>query len=424
MLKHFIQKILLGFFLFNPVIAAADEVDTLIIDYTHNSYGWPALHYSLLMQRTDVARAILELYPEQAVQATPPLKLMYSHFGSNASQDYDSFLGRYESGTSALELAVRSGDIELVRQILDLGANASETRLEWQVEVAEYWEPRGGGRIYERTKFPWTNKWIERSSLYWAMGGDTLDLVDLLLERGAALTPCYSSNDETLTALELAFRLGHEALIKKILYYQAKRKGLAVEEISDDVVELFKAMPQNPLHYALSINDLPSFKKLLEHGCPVPQSILSEAANHPEFLHLLLDFTDFEHVALEDAIRAHNEPLVATLLPRVEPYPEAMQLAITQGSDATVELLLQNGFSHSSSLLIAIENHKKSAFLRLLEQDALNITDNEFFATIIHNEPEMFQAILQHAPPSAEQRTAYKKKAIELGRKEIFALLF
>ncbi len=426
MLKHFVQ-----FFLFIPLLAFAQ--DTLIVEYAHNPYNWPLLHYALQMQRPDVAKDILELYPEQATAKTPALKLMYSHFGNNASQDYDAFLGTYESGISALELAVRYGDGELIEKILDLGADPNDYRLEWTIGVAEYWEPRGGGRIYERVKFPWTNEWDAKSILYWAIEAKNLEVVDLLLSRGALFSPCFASHrgfrlpqaiDYSQNALQFAYSLGDVPLIKKLLFYQAKRAGIlpitSEEEISDATMELFRT---TSLVDALRNRDVLSFRTLLEHGHTVTDALLIEAADYPECFDLLLDTLNIAKDLFEKAIVTQNGALVSKLFARIWPYEQALELAISRSSDALACLLVQHGFTHPNALILAVEHHKKDTCRELLNQGGSAITSDLILATIKHNELEILRAFFQQYTATVEELKMYKKEAIESNHKEIYSFL-
>ncbi len=490
MLSRFIRSLLLLSVLFQfsfvtQVFTEPHQDSALIIKYAQNSYGWPALHYATLMRRSDIAKAILELYPEQATQSTPQIPLMGSHFGNNASQDYDYFTGNYENGTSALELAVRFGDAELVEKLLDLGANPNETRLEWvnidpnnpyqvnfgwQPYLADNWEPRGKPRVYGHFKFNWTKDWDSRSILYWALVTNNPAMVDLLLEAGASLSTCYTAHrqfrlahhvNRVETPFQLTLAMGSDTLFKQLLSYQASKfKMLTVD---NELIDLARDAIQNPLglpplHFALVSKDIVAFKHLLELGFdPVyqgtaTQSVLAMAVKHenPEFLELLLQMYMYGDIALEQAIQNQNSRLVAELVERyppnkkhlelavgmnhleltrlileakekIEPYPEVLEQAIKTASIDLFELLTSQGYSHPAATILAIQYHKKAIFLSLLPQ---TIVDDEIFrAAIVYNEPEMFESLYNAARPTAEQLISSKKLAIEHGRTEILAFL-
>ncbi len=420
-----------------------DQNSALIIEYSHNPYGWPALHYATLKGRSDIAMMILDLYPEQAKQSTPSIPLMDSHFGNNADQDYDYFTGNYEDGTSSLELAVRFGDEELVRKLLALGANPSQVRLEWvnvdqndpyrirhewQPYLADNWEPRRQPRVYGHFKFAWTRDWDSRSILYWALLRNNSEIVDLLLEAKASLLSCYSSHrqfrrqyaeDRTQNAFQVALQMGNDLFFTKLLAYQAGQ-----EDLSDDDVALAKECIQNPhgippLAYALYTNDTHAFSKLLHLGFD-PKSVLTTASQHNnrQFLDQLLAYYPYADMALELAINTNNVDLAGRILEQSTPAKDSILKAT---SIEMVELLTRYIKSEPTDLLNAIEHHKEAIFFYLLAHTSVD--ERHFRASIVHNEPKMFEALYNTSLPTDDELISYKKLAIEVGNSEILSFL-
>lgn len=442
---------------------AAPDVAELMNKCEHNPLRWPSCHYALHIGRPDVAKLILELHPEQALQTTPALKLMGSHCGNNADQDYDFFTGEYESGISALELAVKSGDRELVKKILDLGANPNETRLEWNVGVANSWDRArwdGGGTINERVKFP-NKDWDKRSILFWAL--QKPEIVDLLLEYGATLSNCYASHREfrlanhinkAESALKVAANLADlkvsDQVLRVLIFHQAKAAG--VSNIGYAPYDTIRALVQNPaglpaLHYALSINDPAAFKLLLDHGFdPNDQgaasaSLITKAVNdNALMMHLILDkYNGYSDSAFEGALNNQNTILVKQLLARypanrkfldkaisvnnaemaklilgqgpIKPYPEALEQVIRSGNDEIAQMLIRQGFTHPKALSLAIMYHRTELFSMLLDHGMID--DEALRASIIYHEPAVFEAICSKLALSAEKAEQYKKLVIE-----------
>ncbi len=170
--------------------APKDDITERLVEYAHNKDNWPILHYAIEKGRPDVAAEALQYFPEQAIMHTPEVKLMESHFGNNASDDYDYQVGA-EQGISALELAVRKGCIKLAESLLELGCNPSEVRTEYFGYISDTWEQWDGSYVYERVKFinvfqQNTNYWT-RSIIYWAIEANNEEMVRLLLQAGASL---------------------------------------------------------------------------------------------------------------------------------------------------------------------------------------------------------------------------------------------
>lgn len=196
----------------------AAEWDAILEEYISNDKNWPALHYAIEQRRPDIAAHILQIYPEQALELTPSIRLMEVINIKWDMGEYRQMAG-YERGFSALELAVKGHYIELAEKLLDLGADVKETHKEYQ----GYWVSNDEKEVYNALeRVPYR----ETSLLYHAIKGEDLELVELLLQKGAPLEPCLCSKnwwgqDETFTALDIAIETGSETLINKILYYQA-----------------------------------------------------------------------------------------------------------------------------------------------------------------------------------------------------------
>ncbi len=472
---NIIQKIVLFAFLFlvtsGTFLISKEESNSsttiepttyeLAIQYAHNPNNWPALHYSIKENRIDVADLILQLYPEQAAQSTPTIKILASHFGDNADNDYDYITG-YEQGISALELAICGGHTGLVSQLLEMGADINEFRVEYRGQFSDHWEPRNAGWVYERCKFGNNrNSWAARSPLWWAINKEDSIMVALLLEHGAALTPCYKStpSQEVISALKIAAAQESTAIFKQLLIHQAGGHFL-----DDELVSLFHDFITNSedlpaLHYAISIEDIDSYMLLLEHGFDVHdrgEDLIARAfeAKDSRFLELLLAREDQSSAALTYAVAIGNIDTVRYIIEQTAATPEllklaltggnpdiakviltqphsitkdgeALKLAIQKGYDELVELMIEMGYSDKEALAQAIEHNRPNIVEVLITQNPPPDEDipNHIKRSIELGHVEIIRLFLNHYPPSDEQLTQCKRWAIEYNQLDILLFL-
>ncbi len=205
--------------------------------------------------------------------------------------------------------------------------------------------------------------------LYLAMQKNDPELVDLLLERGAKFSNCYSVHRrepyydtgvdgvEALiqkgyalfppkynflyanvarcqSALEVAAKMDSDQMLRKLLSHQAKSMGLSV--VADDwdafdAVHVFRDFILNPLglpplHYALAKKDRAAFKLLLAHGFDpayqgsAPEPLLKMLIGKTPFMMLYLEkHESYKYSALSEAIENNNIRLVKQILRKYSP---------------------------------------------------------------------------------------------------------
>jgi len=408
----------------------------LAIQYAHNPKNWPALHYAIEQNRLDVAELILQIYPEQATQSTPTIKVLNSHMGNNASDDYDYIVG-HEQGISALELAICKGHTELVSQLLEMGADVNEFRKEYRGKYANHWEPRGGW-VYERCKFGDMDHWTARSPLYWAINKEDSTMVALLLEHGATLTPCHTTQKwayyaspritTKTSALKIAATQESTAVFKQLLVHQAGGHSL-----DEDLISLFRDFVTNPenlpaLHYALSTCDIDSYMLLLEHGFDIHdqgEELIARAveAKDSRFLELLLAREDQSSAALTYAVAIGNIDTVRYLIEQTAATPELLKLALTGGNPDIAKIILTQPHSMTKdgeALTLAIQKGYDEVVALMIE---MGYSDKEALAKAIeYNRLNIVEALITQDPPSDEEVPNHIKHSIELGRVEIIRL--
>jgi ankyrin repeat protein len=383
----------------------------LLIEYQHNSMGWPLLHFAIHMNRPDIALLALQLYPEQASTKTPTITLMDSYLGNNADQDYD-YVVAYENGTSALELAVRHQDIEIVMALLQLGTDAKEMRTEYHSYYSD-------GRVKFVNAHMYRTNFETHSLLYWALKSKNIEIVKLLLQYGAPLGESLvikrnwrDNVDVVMTAMQVAAELEDDDFLRKLIYHQTQRANL--QELSDEeaipssTVTLFRTYWQNPsawpaLHYALSIDNIEAFKLLLMHGEDIhfqgkaPASLLSLAIAHadPAYLNLLLDNYDESEVAYVQSIANGNLNLLSELLSKYPADPKLLDLAVQTHQIEIVKLLLEYGLQSPSAIQLAVKENKIDLLELLLEcQGELQPSLEDLENAIAHKNDKMVQMLV------------------------------
>lgn len=195
----------------------------------------PSLHAAINAKNTQAALAIIEQNPELIPLTTPPLKLIDSHLGEDADDDYDWVAG-YEEGLSSLELASMVNDQIIVEKLLSYGMDPWKFRTEYFGSIQDSWQMRIGIKktttVYEKCKFinnyyRLNNKHLQMfTPMYWAIVNNNLELVKLFMVYGSPTQVVYKRNEakwkrpnmvfeeECFNPLQLAEKLGNSEIVK------------------------------------------------------------------------------------------------------------------------------------------------------------------------------------------------------------------
>lgn len=433
-------------------IYAEDQKDDLaerFVEYSHNKHKWPLVHYAIEQERPDVAIEALRLFPEQAIMHTPDIKLMESHFGNNAEDDYDYPVGN-EQGTSALELAVHKGYIALVQKLLDLGANPSEVRTEYFGGVADYWEPRRQPTVYERVKFVNafmlnTNYW-QRSILYWAVETNNEEMVKLLLQHGASLSGIKAQRSWRIdspfyierTSVHQAAHMASDEILKALIAYQQDPTTSESLIINPKVLEIFRTYVNNgsgwpPLHSALKEGNAQAFKSLLECREDLtwqgraPESLLAMAIKQDDiaFLDMMMSQGLNAYRAMNEAVHQNSIGKVEYLLSFIVPGEESAKIlehAAQAGQKGIVVLLLNHGIRSDHAIELAIETDNLELVHSLITTTQTNFTQlGGLDGAIRRKSVDMVKLLVQMGlQKDRDAQDGLLSLAIKSGNREIF----
>lgn len=350
-----------------------------IVEFANNEEGWPLLHYALSHHREEIAWRALELYPLQVTDLTPRIPLLGSHFGNNASDDYDWIVG-HDLGVSALELAVRAGYTELAEALIERGCNPSALRRVTNGGLTNWWEPRGKPIKHELAKYINTHffrrDFEERSLLFWAIRSGNEDMVELLLKNGADTGRCQwvhrswrTENPADWKAHELpqyahtgasevsknAIQLAAEqsrSMVRLVLEHQVG--GPAPEPLVDAYMSYPRGLPA-----AFEASDAEAFHLMLSHGAHLTNSLVDRLLESADFVALLPP-----QRVLERAIEVGRADLVQTHIAYAE--LQHLERALANGYWDIAHLLVGQGITGWRPLDTAITDGQTSLVAKML----------------------------------------------------------
>lgn len=325
-----------------------------------NTEGWPALHRAIKEGNHQLAREIIELYPEQVNELAPapdapPLK------NFNAQWHAEMFKKSF-SGISPLELAIDSGSKELVDELLQHGADINRMR---GITI-----PSTVCQLF-LSHFEWTAQVV--SPLYLAIKNKDKELVDLLIERGAKTgevsykvnclyktwTFDQTGKHETKEAFQVALEMDDDEMIRTTLYHYFD-KQISLESIDDVALEMLRTYKNPKVLLAENEDFISLYESINEWKLRNAELQKSKASGWPDLHHAIkmgqfdlaslianlypaqvklhTPFNSFYHTALNnDAIVLGREKSGLPL------GQSALELAIVQGATELVEELISYG---------------------------------------------------------------------------------
>ncbi len=362
-------------------IDANPPISDLLVEYMHNAQKWPAVHYAIEQDRPDIAKILLELYPEQAHQLTPETTVWGNYFSD--SQDYD-YIAAYDPGFSALELSIKKGFTDLTRDLIQRGVDVNASRLARDTHWAEINYTGQTGKFQNIPR-------VERfyTPLYWAIQNQDHTAVELLLNHGAKMEDVYVYQSlfggppgwhpidkrEALNALEVAAATKNERVLGQLIFYQMPKKWLREEEIPASVIEIFMNYTVNETHQptlfeVLSKQDIEAFKILIPYADinekHQTKSIFQMALKmkDPTYCHSLLQEGFNKNEAFLLSLEAGQMEFVNLLLNEADKKGAALRTVIKLHDIELVKLLIEHGFHDTLALQLALEE-KQSEIAKL-----------------------------------------------------------
>lgn len=327
------------------------EIDRLIEECTNNSEGWPALHWAIAkLHRPDIALHILQLYPEEINAITPAIRESVTLYRDNGwAGEQPEEVGLTTEGASALWLAVKEGYTDLVRALIERGADSNVMR---RFRIVD--KPTHTYRLEAPPSEYGTTALSE------AMQLQKKEIVQLLLEGGASTDSVFYHTDyghhqgwiHTTSHYGVAgylVKLGSEKDLWRI--FMAAQTHQPISEITEEDLEFVRARFQeskSPIQAACSKGDLESAQKLIDLG-------FNPYANYgnPEICETLhkrgWTFESVEFLLRNNIDRSKFLLICAQdnliqFLPRVLDFgvtcEEALRVAIERGQSSFITLLL------------------------------------------------------------------------------------
>ena len=130
----------------------------------------------------------LDHFPDSFTKLTDPVNIVERLSYDNPRKDFDNHYD-WQEGITALEYAIRLGDTNIVKLLLDAGADATITRNEHFATYVEHWFPKPASPALNEVAhllphMP-AKKPFKYNMLYLAIALEHTEIVDLLLEFGA-----------------------------------------------------------------------------------------------------------------------------------------------------------------------------------------------------------------------------------------------
>ncbi|PAA53926.1 hypothetical protein BOX15_Mlig012391g1, partial [Macrostomum lignano] len=283
----------------SPLLCAAQKGSVVMVTklckYSPNPNvadrdGYTALMYAVKCRNSSLVRTLLELKPDLEI----------------AINFYDARRNKYANCTP-LQMAIGKGQMEIVKMLLDAGANLFANMDSMGPDQTEF----------------------SVSCLHTAVVMDHAGIGQLLLDRGVDVNVCTSSG---LTPLHYAASWGHDAFAKLLL-----SRGATV----DAVGEQFMA---TPLIYAARRDKHTTMRLLLEHGAnPNHQDKQGYTAlhwcltfNHVDSLDVLLNCGRKLDVNLISQKVDHRRGVTALVLGLEYCSAKVVERLLEMGSDPNV----------------------------------------------------------------------------------------
>jgi len=358
------------------------SIPELLIEYSKNPQGWPGLHYAIEQGHFAVAEAFVRYYPEQIHQYTTPFPVEY--FVSGSIDDTDTAI-HYDTGYSALELAIKSGSVKLVELLLKNGANASLERREhfdpgYRMDTAQY-------RVY--------------TPLYWAIMYKNKQMVELLLSHGASIDPAFVYNKPVFRALGNPRIDVRKSALRIALELDAREIAACIvgKEISDETYATLKKYEMNArnwpaIHLAIEGGNWQAFNLLFEHKASYlhtqsyPEPIftigtrdelaryqpsssfeLALKQNDPRFAETLIEKGYPKNLALDYAVKAKNSYWIARLASKDLPHNGALSTAIRLHDAQLVSNLYALGYRDPNAMALALDEQELKIAANLIASE-------------------------------------------------------
>lgn len=300
---------------------------------------WPALHRAIAQKDFELARSIMQKDPSQLRQNAPFVDGHIDEVKGKFNPFYSEILRgalilRQEHlfhGPSAFLLAVKSGSVEFVKEVLDAATEIGFYQS--PLFSSDYLEVREAKfYINQNGVFIW-DLYVDHISPLWAaIQQEDAAMVALLLDSGIPLqysggtlvTSCSlvkgtePGYDASLESSNVTFSLAlNNDEIMRVLIHHLINKKAPINEISQGVIQAYKTFVKqgtSVLHNAIVENDLSSFQFWLRHSVEDLTPIWQIAAQspNPQFLNCLQHFQPVTGV--HQAIQSKDLELVKALI--------------------------------------------------------------------------------------------------------------
>lgn len=334
------------------------SISELLIEFAKNPKGWPGLHYAIDQGRFDVAEAFVRFYPEQIQLFTTPFAFAYS-----SETKYSSYHGtHYDTGYSALELAIKAGSKELVELLVKNGANPSLERLE-HFGLAFDGLDSANTRVY--------------TPIFWAIVKNDKQMVEKLMAKGASVDNVFvRKGGMNKSALQVALGLDARDIAECLL-------GKA---LTDEAYELLKKYEGNErnvpaLNLAISNGDLNAFTLLLslKKTASFPPSCFEVAMKqeNTRFAEALIEHGYAKNLALDCAVKEKNSLWLKKLASSDLPHAGALSTAIKLHDGELVKHLYSLGYRDTRAIALALDEQQFQMALYLISFEPASASRNE-----------------------------------------------